>query len=360
MAAVADGAATVDGMFEEIMDFCLQCRACETACPSLVPFGRAMEGARTEVTAQHPTVKRRLRHLVVGRLLPTRWVVRLLTRLAAVAQRLRLHRWLPGPFSRLSGLRPLSLVRPPLAGSRWPARTEPIATVGLLAGCVMEPWFPQVHEATVAVLRRAGYDVVVPSRQVCCGALAAHDGAAAAAGRLAERNVAAFADCDIVVANAAGCSAHVKEYGAWTPLGDGLASKTFDVTEIVATSIGAGRLPTLEPNGATVAVQDPCHLRHAQKITTAPRTILMAAGLSLMELDDTGACCGAAGLYSITHPSAAAKLGKQTAKVVEATGAGIVASANPGCEIQLRSYLDRRLRIAHPVELYWEALIGAF
>ncbi len=346
MAAVQDGVAPVDATFEEMMGFCLQCRACEAVCPSLVPFGRAMEGARAEVAAQRPSPGRRARHAALG-LLGSRRLVKLATLGAAVGQRVRASRWLPSGLARgVAGLRRLPLRQATALGGEWPALGEEVATAALLAGCVMDPWFLDVHVATIGVLRRAGYRVVVPRGQTCCGALAAHDGAAEVAERLAAQNAAAFAGYDLVVTNSAGCGAHLEDLGMGAS----------DVAEVVAAAIADGRLPTLPPSGDAVAIQDPCHLRHAQRIADEPRAILRAAGYEVLETDPAGLCCGAAGFYSLLRPVTAAELGERKAAQVRATGATVVASANPGCEMQLRSFLGAGYRIAHPVELYAEAL----
>jgi glycolate oxidase iron-sulfur subunit len=355
MAAVAGGDAALDGTFEEIMGFCLQCRACEAVCPSLVPFGRAMEGARAEVAAQRPTRARRLRAAVLGRVLGMRRLLGAATTAMALAQRAGAHR-LPGPTRRLAGLRRLPLRPGGIAGRAWPAHGEERGTAAILAGCVMDPWFGPVHEATVAVLRAAGYRVEVPAAQTCCGALAAHDGAAGEARDLARVNVAAFAGYDVIVVDSAGCGAHLRDYGHWADGGSDLADRVRDVTEVVADAVATGVLPTVPASGRRVAVQDPCHLRHAQRVVEEPRAVLRAAGLTPVEIDPDGLCCGAAGVYTLSYPDASDELGRRKASQVEASGADLVASANPGCEMQLRSRLDPGIRVAHPVELYREAV----
>jgi glycolate oxidase iron-sulfur subunit len=235
---------------------------------------------------------------------------------------------------------------------------EPRGAVALLAGCVMDAWFAPVHVATIELLRRAGYRVEVPPAQTCCGALAAHDGAVAETQALAARNVAAFEGFDLVVSDAAGCTAHLKELHHWADGGGELASRVRDVTELVAELIEDGSLPTLDQQLGEVAVQDPCHLRHAQRIVTAPRRILSASGYTPVEIDPVGMCCGAAGVYMVLHPETSDLLGLQKADQVRAAGPTLVASANPGCEMQLRSHLGPDFRVAHPVELYHEALLA--
>ncbi len=356
MSAVAAGAPLSDA-FEEMMGFCLQCRACEAACPSLVPFGRAMEGARAELAVQRPTRRRRLRTAMVGRSgIAGRTPMRMVTAAAALAQRLGLGR-LGGRIGRtVRGLRRLSVRPPTIRGTEHRSGPAPLGRVAVLAGCVMDPWFGGVHQATISLLIRAGYAVSVPDTQGCCGALAAHDGAAATAERLAAVNVAAFAGADVIVANAAGCSAHLKDYGHWAPNGNAVAERARDVTEVVAAAIDSGRLPALPPRSEAVVIHDPCHLRHAQRIFDQPRTIVRAAGYTTVDLDADGLCCGAAGMYSMFRPDTAAQLGRKKADLVRAAGPTLVVSANPGCEMQLRSHLGPDYRILHPVELYASAL----
>lgn len=354
MSAVAEGFSEVDEVFADVMGFCLQCRACEVVCPSLVPFGRAMEGARAEITEQLPSTGRRIRHFLLGRLLGMRGMMRLGAFGLAVIQRLGLVRLGIGPLKRLAGLRRLPLAGRRFSGAGWAGGDSDMGTAALLTGCVMEPWFGPVHDATIGLLQRAGYSVEAPAAQTCCGALAAHDGAAKEAASLAERNIAAFEGHDLVVVNSAGCGAHLKEYAHWG--GESLAEASRDVTEVLAALIDAGHLPELPPNGQQVAVQDPCHLRHAQRITEEPRRVLRAAGYETVDVDPAGWCCGAAGAYVLIHPETSSDLGTLKATQVEATGAAVVSSANPGCEMQLRAHLGSGFRVAHPVELYWEAL----
>jgi glycolate oxidase iron-sulfur subunit len=354
MRAVHVGTMDVDDRFAEVMDFCLQCRACETVCPSMVPFGRAMEGARAEVVAQLPDAAIAVRRTVFGRAIGIRGLVTAASWMAAGAQRVGIASRLPGALSRAEALRPIPLPVPSTRGGSWEPEGTPVGTVGLLSGCVMDPWFSAVHVALIQTLRLAGYRVVAPKEQTCCGALAAHEGAAYDAAAMAQRNAAAFAGYDTVVADAAGCSAHLKGYDHWG--GESLAPKVLDATELIASLIADGSLPTLELDHGPVAVQDPCHLRHAQRIVEEPRMILRAAGYDPVEIDPHGMCCGAAGAYQLKHPDAAAELGRTKADQVRESAAPIVASANPGCEMQLRSYLGDAVRVAHPVELYWEAV----
>ncbi len=359
MAAV-DAGAELDDTVAGMIDACLGCRACEAVCPSLVPYGEILESVRAEVAATRRGPTDVARRAVLGRALASRRALGVATAGAGALQRVGAE-WAVPPRLRsgFEGLRPLGGRGPRFAGRSWSADGEPVGTVGLLAGCVMDEWFRPVHEATVAVLTAAGWRVVAPADQTCCGALAAHDGDRAAAERLAEANVAAFADVDVVVANSAGCGAHLEGYGHLVPGGDGLAARARDVTELVAEALDDGRLPLLAGAGDPVAIQDPCHLRHAQRVVAAPRAVVAAAGHTPVEIDPAALCCGAAGTYSLLHPEASAELGRRKADQVRTSGAPVVASANPGCELQLRAHLGDEVRIAHPVELYAEALIAA-
>lgn len=358
MSAIQDGVTEVNDVFDDLMGFCLQCRACETVCPSLVPFGRAMEGARIEIAAQLPSPVRRMRRLITGRLIAMPALMRLVTRVARLVQRYFPNRYLPRQVrNSIAGLRRLPKRPATTIGTvHSPVSPAGSGVASVLSGCVMDPWFEDVHEATIEVLRHAGYRVVFPDGQTCCGALAAHDGDSAGTRRLAKKNVRAFASADVVVTDAAGCGAHLKEYGHWAgDAGEILAGKVRDVTEVVAEAIADGRLPKLDLPRGKVAMQDPCHLRHVQRVVDEPRRIVAAAGYEPIEIDEAGMCCGAAGLYSVLQPVASAELGRNKADQVIAAGTTVVSSANPGCEIQLRGYLGDAYRIAHPVELYWEA-----
>lgn len=354
MSAVHEGLVEVDEAFASILDFCLGCRACEPVCPSLVPYGRALEGARAEIVEQVPG-RGNQRRWLLGVALGSRFLMRAATGVMTVAQSMGLTRFAPRRIKRLaSGLRPLS--GRPDATIGHSGGSGAAGTVSLLSGCIQDEWFRPVNLTAVELLERAGHRVVVPAAQTCCGALAAHDGKTAEARRLAERNVAALGPADLVVATAAGCSAHLAGYGHWAADGDSVAAKAVDVTVAVARAIEDGRLPRLDAERGRIAVQDPCHLRHAQRVVEEPRLILRAAGYEVVEIDDLGLCCGAAGIYTMLQPEASESLGNQKADQVRSTGVERVASANPGCEMQLRAHLGSDYIVRHPIEWYAMAL----
>jgi len=245
-----------------------------------------------------------------------------------------------------------------------PARGERRGRVALFVGCVMPELFGAVNHATARVLARNGFDVVVPPAQGCCGALHAHAGDADAARALARRNLAAFAaaDVDAVVINSAGCGAALRELEHWLPgEGKALSARVRDVSEWLVDAGLAVPRPPARPRGAPLRVcyDDPCHLVHGQRIADAPRMLLRAIpGLELVPHDDPGSCCGAAGIYNLTHREMSAAVLARKVESLAAAAPDVVATGNPGCILQLRSGLARaglRARVEHPITLLDEA-----
>lgn len=349
MSAVDQGVIEVDRSFASIIDFCLGCRACEPVCPGLVQYGRTLEGSRAEIDAQLPG-RADENSWMLGTALGSRGMMRLGGFGLRVAQAIGLTALAPKKYKRLtSGVRPLAGRGASTIGHV--GGSGDAGTVGLLAGCIQDEWFRPVNRAAVTLLERAGFTVAVPERQTCCGALAAHDGKAEPAKRYQQINTDAFGGFDLIVATAAGCSAHLQDY-RW----QGHQPETVDITVAIARAIEDGRLPRVETDNGPIAIQDPCHLRHAQRVVAEPRAILVAAGHSVIETDEVGMCCGAAGMYTVLQPEASDELGNQKADQVRSTGVTKVASANPGCEMQLRSHLDDGYDIRHPIEWYLAAL----
>lgn len=365
------------------LDLCLQCRACETACPSSVPYGRIMEDARAAILANAPAAQPRewrLRALLLREVLarPSRLRValalgRLYTRsgLQALVRGplgAKISRALPPALRRLESSAPV-LTRAPFRTTgplgrpaSGPSRTR----VALLLGCVQGEIYPQVHEATVRVLEHAGCEVVAPEGQGCCGALHSHAGDAETARALARRNIAAFerAGVEAVIVNAAGCGAAMKEYGRllrqdrhWAARAERFSEGVRDVLEFVATRDFAHSLGRVE---RAVTLQDACHLAHAQGIREAPRTILRAIpGLRLVEMRTPDRCCGSAGLYSVVQPEMSATILDAKMADIAWTGASVICTSNPGCAMQLeagvrRTGLDADVR--HVIEILDEAV----
>jgi glycolate oxidase iron-sulfur subunit len=348
MRAVQAGEATVQGDFTRFTDECLACRACEAACPSSVPYGRLIEAARIQTEAARSAPDRAVRRAGIAGVMGHRRMVRLMGAGLAITQALRIDRLIP---KRLR----LATPRVTLRGMRMPlpASSGEGPTAMLLTGCVMDIAFRPVHQATIDALVRAGYRAVVPEGGGCCGALAAHAGELTSARDLARKRIAELEQAEVIVVDSAGCSAHMRTYGhlladdpAWAPRADAVAAKVRDAVEIDA--------PPGRPVDGRVAVHDACHHLHAQGIGPEVRRTLRAAGATCVDLGDGGRCCGAGGIYNVLEPGIAGELGEQKARAIIATGAPVVAVANPGCAIQIRNHLQAlgsQVEVRHPLEI---------
>jgi glycolate oxidase iron-sulfur subunit len=336
--------------FVEQMSECLDCRACEAVCPSGVPYGSMLEEMRARIeTAEAPSRapgQARLRQFML-RLFSDLRLMRAAAAVLRVSQRTGLQ-W----FARVFGLRELVEKAPRVADRFFvPAdqRVEAAMPAGLAflhAGCVMQVLFPHVNDASMRMLRRAKLSVTVPSDQGCCGAIAVHAGEPTVARDLAKRNIASFerSGADVYVVNAAGCGSTLKEYGrlfeddpAWRARAEHFSSRVRDITEVLDAMDLGTRVNVID---ATVTYQEPCHLVHAQRVSAAPRRLLARIpGLRLIEMSESAVCCGSAGTYSITEPEMSARLQARKVANIEATDATIVATANPGCAIQVSAGL---------------------
>jgi glycolate oxidase iron-sulfur subunit len=329
-----------DDSFVSFMDACVQCRGCETACPSGVPFGRLMEGTRETLAAE--------------RRFTPRW-----QRLAYGA--LGHHRLLLAGSRALAAAQRVGAVPKRLGLPRLPLRQRRLQPTGtdvwLFTGCVMDAWQRSVHDAAVGVLAGAGFGVALPGRGGdCCGALHVHAGLTPQARRLADRVMASMPGDAPILVDSAGCGAQLKDYGhlVGTREAAAFAGRVFDIHEWLAPRVD--RLPPPRRALGPVIVQDPCHLRHVQRCHLAVRTVL-APYATLLELDDDGLCCGAGGAYSALHPDmAAAVRDRKVAAIGRAGPAGtVVASSNPGCAMHLAA---AGVPVRHPTELVWEAIRG--
>ncbi len=374
MYAAAQGRVTLAAI-EPQLALCLGCQACETACPSGIRFHDMLEAERSDVAALRATASgRRLGMLLLDRLLLSPrllraavWGLWLYQRsgVQALLRATRLLDWLAPPLGRLERRMP-PLRRP----HRW-RRTLAALTVpergraALLAGCIMDAAFGEVHAATAYVLRANGIALAEVPGQTCCGALHLHAGDAERARQLARRNVAAFeaAGNAPIVVNSAGCGAAMKEYGrllaadpVWAERARRLAARVHDVAEYLA---GLTLAPPHVAVPCAVAYDDPCHLVHAQKIRAQPRDLLSRIpGLRLVPLREAEMCCGSAGSYSAQQPEMSRRLLNRKMAHIGASGADVVATGNPGCLFQLRLGAREqglRVRVVHPVELLAES-----
>lgn len=371
MRAMADGRLELTDRVAGHLVLCLDCRSCETACPSGVQYGRLIEPFRIEME-QRAAAKGRhdwFRRWVLlglfphrGRMAAALWPARLAQRLRVdrVVNALRLDRLLPARLRRmyqqLPQLKPSARALPEFL----PAIGERRAKVALFVGCVADAMFRHVHWATAQVLQENGCDVVIPPDQQCCGAIHYHNGAAEPTTRLMQQNCAAFPhDVDAVIVNVAGCGSMLKDYthiAAETGLPpatvESFQSRIRDIHEFLH-ELGlrqpAGRLE------CRVALQDACHLQHAQRITRQPRDLLNAIpGITLVPVEEPELCCGAAGSYNLTQPDMADRLGRRKIDHILATEPDVVATGNAGCSLQLQAQLRQSgssLPVVHPMEL---------
>jgi glycolate oxidase iron-sulfur subunit len=352
MRAVELDGAPLDGAFRDTIETCVQCLGCEAACPSTVPFGHLVEGTNralasrlapaTDVGRSSGRVAEWIAFTLV---LPRHAVLLALSWVLLVAQRLRL---VPKRF----GLPRLSAraLRTPLVADPAPVDAY------LFPGCVMDAWQRGVHRAALRVMRASGATVGLPGRGGdCCGALHTHAGRVGQARKLARRVIASMPGDAPVVVDSAGCGAAMKDYGrlVGTPEARAFAARVVDFSEWLATR---DPLP-LTGTGTTVVVQDPCHLRHVQKVHGALRTVLAPAH-RLAETTDDGLCCGAGGAYSVREPELSGrvrdrKVAALRAAYGDAPGPLVVVSANPGCAMHLQA---AGLTVVHPAELLAAAL----
>ncbi|MDW3221186.1 MAG: heterodisulfide reductase-related iron-sulfur binding cluster [Acidimicrobiales bacterium] len=323
----------------ESFDTCVQCRACEPACPSSVPYGHLMERTRETLTAEGegtPWWQRlAFRPLAMPRLL------RVGSSLLAIAARARL---VPKRFGVPRDL---------------PVRRAPHTTSGsdvyLFTGCVMDAWQRDVHQAGQRVIEAAGFGVTPTGDAApCCGALQAHAGITDQTRALAEQMMRALSDDDRpILVDSAGCGAAMKDYGhlLGTPEAAAFAARVFDIQEWLARHVD--RLPSVPPLDVRVAVQDPCHLRHVQRVHAATRTVLAPFVRDLVELDDDGLCCGAGGAYSVLQPDLAGDIRDRKVAAIDRATPDVVASANPGCSMHLAA---AGVPTEHPMTLVARAL----
>ncbi len=377
MKAVNEGRAPISDRIAAHWDLCLGCRACEAVCPSGVPYGRLIENTRVQQIrkGRQSWRARGLKAVLLRGLLPRLWLLRLLASGTRLYQRSgarwllktsRVLKLLPGGLDQLDA-QLADLPRRFFGPTRtpYPAQGETRRRVGLLSGCVMPVVHAPTMDAAVRVLQRNGCEVVVPMGQGCCGALNLHSGDAQMARRMAKRNIDTFLDAGVeqVLTASAGCGSAMKEYSdllkddpVYAEKAQRFAGLTMDITEFLAD------LPLESPMGmveARVTYQDPCHLAHAQRITKAPRQVLQSIpGVELVEMENASRCCGAAGTYTITQRDMSERLLDSKMRWLSDTGATVIATANPGCVLQLEMGLKRaglNGHVCHVVDLLDQA-----
>jgi glycolate oxidase iron-sulfur subunit len=372
MIRVEQGEVPVNASFVEHIDKCLDCRACETACPSGVEYGKLVEFARAKIERDYrrPFFSRVARNFAYRQILPHPWRIAFLARLLRIYQRSGVQSLVrKSGLLRVLGLSERETLLPRIDDQfffRQLGKTfEPIgarrARVAFFAGCVAQVTFSSLNEATIRVLTANGCEVVVPRNQVCCGALASHAGVREAARDVARRNLQVFAseEFDAILTNAAGCGSTLKEYSHLFTEDEpeyqaakAFESRVRDVTEFLAT---LGMVASLKPNPSRVTYQDSCHLLHGQKVREAPRELLRAIpDLELVELPYSDICCGSAGVYNITQTEASLELLAEKMKHASSTKAETIVTANPGCLLQMRAGAELHKtgqKVLHVMEL---------
>jgi glycolate oxidase iron-sulfur subunit len=355
MILVNEGELPIGDVFVDHIDKCLDCRSCETACPSGVEYGKLVEYARARIEQeyQRPFLTRVTRDFVFYKLLPYPQRIAFVARLLRIYQQSGMQAIARATgLLKLMGLAERERLLPPIddhfffdqLGKTYPAIGPRRARVAFFAGCVANVTFTKLNEATIRVLTANGCEVVVPHEQLCCGALAAHAGVREAARSLARKNFAAFgkSDLDAILTNAAGCGSTLKEYDhLFTaedpeyPAAVAFAKKVRDVTEFLA---NLGLSTPLQPLAARVTYQDSCHLLHGQKVREAPRQLIRSVpGIEFVELPYSDICCGSAGSYNIQQPQASLDLLAEKMSNAKATQAQLIVTANPGCLLQMRA-----------------------
>ncbi|MDE0400411.1 MAG: (Fe-S)-binding protein [Candidatus Poribacteria bacterium] len=352
---------------------CLDCRACETACPSGVHFGELLEQARAiyEQNAPRSAAYRFWTNLVFKQLLPNKERLDLIFELMWLYQRLGI-RWfvqktgilkLMGQLGQMESLLPK--IPPPqlkyTIRDITPAEGETRYRVGFIPGCIMNQVFTETNVATIRVLAQNGCEVVTPRQQTCCGALHLHNGVRDVASTLAKQNIDAFGaqNLDAIIINSAGCGATLKEYEAllendttYAAKAEHFSHKMRDISEFLA------EIEMIPPTGKIakrVTYDEPCHLLHGQGVKEQPRKVLESIpGLELIELTESEWCCGSAGIYNITQPELSQEILERKMAHIAETDADIVATGNPGCLLQIQLGIQKHglsMKAMHPVNL---------
>lgn len=378
MKGLERGVIALDDTVVAHFDQCLGCMGCVTACPSGVRYDLLIESTRAKIEKQYARgpLDKLFRELIFA-LFPYPERLRLAalplgayvkSGLQKLVRRTKLTRFLPARFAQLEALTPPVVRETPLEPFYPAATATARARVALVAGCVQRVFFPNVNAATIRVLTAEGCDVVVPQTQGCCGALSLHSGRDVEAKRFAAALIESFERerVDTIVINAAGCGSTLKEYGeifatddAWRDRARAFSEKVRDVNEFLAE---LEPIAVRHPIAARVAYHDACHLAHAQRIRTQPRALLAGIpGLELLEVPEGDQCCGSAGTYNLFQPKSALEIGERKVDNVLATRPDLLASANPGCTLQIQSVLRQRgveLRAAHPIEILDASIAG--
>lgn len=368
MKAVVDGIMEPDESFREQMNHCLGCRACEPACPADVKYGQLIEQARDalEDHPEHGIAVSALRKWLFRHIFPSRNMLKLMggllgwcqkTGLNRFARRLGLLKVLPKHLQEMERVLPEASskgVLERIGSFVYPAEGDPIGRVGMFSGCIMDVLFAETNVNTVKLLAKAGFEVVIPPAQNCCGALHAHSGEMDLARELARSNIRAFkeANVDVIVSNAGGCGALLVEYdhllkddpefqadAAW------FAGRVKDVSQLLLEKGRTLQFRLAAEDGKEpekLTYQDSCHLRNVMKASDAPRTLMQRVkGAEFIEMCGADSCCGSAGIYNVTQPEMAGKILESKMKHADETDAHYLITSNPGCLLQMKLGIEK-------------------
>lgn len=388
MKAVTDGIMVPDQAFEDQMNHCLGCRACEPACPAGVQYGQLIEQARDAIEdhKEHKTWVKVTRKAAFKTVFPhqerMKWVGRGLqfyqkSGLRTVAHASGAMKLFPKHMRDMEKILPDASGKGVVEkiGDRHPAKGEKVATVALFRGCIMDVLFTETNIHTVDLLTAAGFEVVIPREQNCCGALHAHSGEAEGARDLATRNIKTFksAGVDYIVSNAGGCGAILTEYDhllhedpQWRDDAVWFAERVVDISDLL---VRAGRSLDFSQDKTQgvaepvrITYQDSCHLRNVMKSADAPRKLMrQVEGAQFIEMKNADRCCGSAGIYNVTQPVMAGQILDHKMEHVEATGASYLLTSNPGCLLQMKHGIDEQglsgqMKAVHIVDFLHERM----
>ncbi len=381
MRAVTDGRIDLDESVQKHLDLCLDCRACESACPSGVQYGKLIEPFRVHMqkTGTKPDNLSWLQKLALYHVTPYAGRMRLAlaparlaqwTGLDALMRKLGMYNLMPGSLRQMHDMLPPLKAHYGSLPELLPAEGPRRARVALFTGCAADAFFPETNLATALVLQKNGCDVWIPRKQVCCGALHYHSALDEPAKAFARQNCQTFLrdanDIDAIIVNAAGCGAMLKDYGHLfhgapeQEIATLFAKKVKDISEFL---IELGPIKPTQPLKLKAVYHDACHLCHGQQIRKQPRQLLeLIPELQLTPLNESEICCGAAGSYNLTQPEMAERLGERKAKNLLDTDADAVFTGNVGCLIQIGRYLRTKkpgVVIAHPIDALWASYGGA-
>lgn len=378
MRQVTDGRLPLDSAVRTHIDLCLNCRACETACPSGVRYHEVLEPFRAGLAklGHHGRPLPWLQRMAMSYLFPyrrrSRWMLGPMKLLQKAGLDKFVRRWLPRSARSLQDTLPRLQPHYGHMPELLPAEGRERARVALFLGCVADAVYPQTNWATAKVLQRNGCTVWIPRVQGCCGALDFHDHREDRAREFAKANLEAFgfindpsSPVDTIIVNAAGCGAMLKDYPTLfrdTPHATAASQFVAKVKDVSEFLIGLGLVAPTHAVPLKVAYHDACHLRHAQQIYDEPRRLLAAIpGLQLVPLPESELCCGAAGSYNLTQPEMADRLGERKAERILATGCDALAAGNVGCLLQIEKHVRRHrpgFRVYHPIDLLWQSYSG--